>query len=209
MYSDHSRGHRLRRPGDRRLPGGFRQPRALRGHRRAEDRAPLDGRDAVLRARPRRAGRAQRAGGPAHVRQRPRRGAQGRAGRLHHRRHAAARRTAAPTPAPIYAVAKIIAQNLDGYKLVVQKSTAPVGTARDAAGLHREAGREARRRVRRRLEPRVPARGLGDRDLHAPRPRRDRRRDASARPTILQEDPRPAVPDRDADGGHRRSRPPS
>jgi UDPglucose 6-dehydrogenase len=30
----------------------------------------------------------------------------------------------------IYAVAKIVAQNLDGYQLVVQKSTAPVGTAR-------------------------------------------------------------------------------
>jgi UDPglucose 6-dehydrogenase len=30
----------------------------------------------------------------------------------------------------IYAVAKTVAQNLDGYTLVVQKSTAPVGTAR-------------------------------------------------------------------------------
>jgi len=30
----------------------------------------------------------------------------------------------------IFEVAKLIAQNLDGYKLVVQKSTAPVGTAR-------------------------------------------------------------------------------
>src|SRR5262245_57475625 len=31
----------------------------------------------------------------------------------------------------IYAVAKTVAQNLGGYTLVVQKSTAPVGTARD------------------------------------------------------------------------------
>jgi UDPglucose 6-dehydrogenase len=34
----------------------------------------------------------------------------------------------------IYAVAKVVAKSLDGYKLVVQKSTAPIGTARDLYG---------------------------------------------------------------------------
>jgi len=38
----------------------------------------------------------------------------------------------------IYAVAKIVAENLDGYTLLVQKSTAPVGTARDLQGWMRK-----------------------------------------------------------------------
>jgi UDPglucose 6-dehydrogenase len=41
----------------------------------------------------------------------------------------------------IYAVAKTVAQNLDGYTLVVQKSTAPVGTARDLQGWMRKHAR--------------------------------------------------------------------
>jgi UDPglucose 6-dehydrogenase len=42
----------------------------------------------------------------------------------------------------IYAVAKTVARKLDGYKLIVQKSTAPVGTARKLYGFIR---RHARR----------------------------------------------------------------
>jgi UDPglucose 6-dehydrogenase len=42
----------------------------------------------------------------------------------------------------IYAVARTVAKQLDGYQLVVQKSTAPVGTARDLAAFIR---RHARR----------------------------------------------------------------
>jgi UDPglucose 6-dehydrogenase len=38
----------------------------------------------------------------------------------------------------IYAVAKTVAQNLNGYQLVVQKSTAPVGTARSLYGWMRK-----------------------------------------------------------------------
>jgi UDPglucose 6-dehydrogenase len=38
----------------------------------------------------------------------------------------------------IYDVARTVARNLDGYKLVVQKSTAPVGTARDLGRVMRK-----------------------------------------------------------------------
>ena len=41
------------------------------------------------------------------------------------------RRDGSADTSQIFAVAKVVAQNLDGYKLVVQKSTAPVGTARE------------------------------------------------------------------------------
>jgi len=38
----------------------------------------------------------------------------------------------------IYAVGKTVAENLDGYRLIVQKSTAPVGTARHLQGFIRK-----------------------------------------------------------------------
>lgn len=41
----------------------------------------------------------------------------------------------------IYDVAKVFAQNLNGWKLLVQKSTAPVGTARDLVGWVRKHAR--------------------------------------------------------------------
>ena len=78
----------------------------------------------------------------------------------------------------------------------------------DGARRHQRSGsrdiiREARPdgRVRRRLEPRVPARGRGDRRLHAPRPRGRRRRDPSAPAEVMAELYRPLFlrdfPDRD------------
>jgi len=42
----------------------------------------------------------------------------------------------------IYAVAKVVAQNLNGYTVVVQKSTAPVGTARDLYGWMKKHGKQ-------------------------------------------------------------------
>jgi hypothetical protein len=78
----------------------------------------------------------------------------------------------------IYDVAKTVAQNLDGYKLIVQKSTRP--SARRATSRATSPSRRARRGVRRRVEPGVPARGLGDRDVHAARSRRHRRREREA-----------------------------
>jgi len=45
----------------------------------------------------------------------------------------------------IYAVARTIAENLDGYMLVVQKSTAPVGTARHLAEFMRQHARRGAR----------------------------------------------------------------
>ena len=124
--------------------------------------AALDARrDADLRAGPRRAGRRQR---------------RGRAAELHHR---SARRRCAEADAVfiavgtpsrrgdghadltyVYDAAREIAAALDGFTVVVTKSTVPVGTGDEVERIIREA--RPRRGFRRRLQPGIPARRRGD-----------------------------------------------
>ena len=78
----------------------------------------------------------------------------------------------------VLAAARAIGRHMDGYKVVVDKSTVPVGTAdkvRDAIG-EELAERGAEHRVRGGLQPRVPEGRRGGRGLHAARPHRHRRR---------------------------------
>ena len=66
----------------------------------------------------------------------------------------------------VYAAAKEIARHLDGYTVIVDKSTVPVGTARQVQRIVKE--ENPRRGFRCRLESGIPARGRGDRRFHAP-----------------------------------------
>ena len=103
-------------------------------------------------------------------------------------------------------VARTIGTHLDGYKVVVTKSTVPVKTAERVRRDDRRGGGRRRPRGRAllgRVEPRVPARGQRRRGLHAPRPRGDRRRGPGG-----DRDPegavQAAVPDRGAVRDHER-----
>ncbi len=73
---------------------------------------------------------------------------------------------------PIYRrsgrAARTIAKNLNGYKLIVQKSTVPVGTGEQVWKII-ESNRPRKTAVRRRVQPGVPSRGVGRRGLHASR----------------------------------------
>jgi UDPglucose 6-dehydrogenase len=112
-----------------------------------------------------------------------------RRGRVHRGRHAVAARRRHADLSYVYQAAREIAAAMDGYTVVVTKSTVPVGTGDEVERIIRRA---ARGRVRGGVEPGVPARGRGHRRLQAPGPHRAsaprtsaRRRDARALPAAL------------------------
>ena len=83
----------------------------------------------------------------------------------------------------VLAAARNIGRHMTDYKVVVDKSTVPVGTADRVRRRDRGGAGRARRDdpVRGRLQPRVPEGRRGGRGLHAARPHRDRRRRPRAR----------------------------
>ena len=181
--ASHRLRHRLRRPGHRHLPGGSRQPRRLRRHRRGEGRRPQPRRDPDLRA-------GAGADGAGQPRRRP--------PELHHRRrrrrstHGDIIFIAVGTPPDedgsadlqyVLAVARTIGKHLQRPAVVVNKSTVPVGTAdKVRAAIAAElAGARRRRRLRRRLQPGIPQGRRRGQGLHAPGPDRDRHRQRRAR----------------------------
>ena len=99
-----------------------------------------------------------------------------------------------------------IGKVLDGYKVIVTKSTVPVGTSLRVRNWIAEELRSRRRvaALQRGLEPRVPARGRGDRRLHAPGSRGDRHRGRSGGGDPQGSVPA-ALPERDAGRAHRRA----
>ena len=99
----------------------------------------------------------------------------------------------------VFAAAEELAAHLNGYTVVVTKSTVPVGHQPQGEGDHPPCS--PRCRVRRRLQSRIPARGFGDRGFPQARPRRGRLRQ---RPRARRDarDLSPALSARDADRVH-------
>ena len=166
----------------------------------AQDRDARSGPAADLRAGPAGAGAAQPPRGPAALHHRPGRAAIAPAQLdLHRRRHAAGARRRrrpvqpsgpSPTPWP---------STLNGPKIVVIKSTVPVGTNRARGRAPGGHGRSTRRRGQ---QPGVPQGRGRRRRLHEAGPRRRRRPPARGRPRCCSELYAPVPAHRAAVPGH-------
>ena len=128
-HEDHDHRNRLRRPRHRRLPRRSRQRRRCAStSTRARSTMLKRGGDPDLRAGARGAGPPQRRRGPAALHHRRRRRRRARRAAVHRRRHAA-RRGRLGRPAVRARRRRDIGRRMTESKVVVDKSTVPVGTA--------------------------------------------------------------------------------
>ena len=174
------------------LPGRNGQPRAVPGHRRQEDRSTAGG--GVPIHEPGLEALIQRNAPPDGWSSRPTSIAV-QHGTISSCRAPGERRRSADLSHVVQA-ARAIGQRMTDYKMIVDKSTVPVGTGDTVEATVREACRRARSRsISRWLQPRVPERRRGGRGFHEARPRGDRhRRRASHPPDARAVQPLPAQP---------------
>ena len=127
---------------------------------------------------------------------------------VHRRRHA---RRAAATAMPICPTSMPRPRRSAGAISGYHRDRRQV----DRARRHRRRGRadhprgQPGRRLRGRLQPRIPARGRGDRRFQAARPHRHRQRGRARASEVMRAGLSPALPQQVADDGDERAAPPS